>query len=74
MAIPAKYSLMLKQNKKYLIPEIRAELKKLYDGPDEGFEDFLTEHFFDLHYQAKPTATPGQLRLRPLMAIGHRSS
>jgi hypothetical protein len=38
---------------KVLIPEIRAELKTLYNGPDEGFENFLTEHFFDLHYQAK---------------------
>lgn len=41
---------------KVLIPEIRAELKKLYQGPDEGFEAFLTEYFFDLHYQAKPDA------------------
>jgi len=42
--------------KKVLIPEIRAELKKLYDGADEDFESFLSEHFFDLHYQAKPNA------------------
>jgi hypothetical protein len=41
---------------KVLIPEIRAELKKLYKGPDEGFEAFLTEYFFDLHYQVKPGA------------------
>lgn len=41
---------------KILIPEIRAELKQLYDGPDEGFESFLIDHFFDLHYQAKPNA------------------
>ncbi len=41
---------------KVLVPEIRNELKKLYDGADEGFESFLTEHFFDLHYQAKPEA------------------
>jgi hypothetical protein len=41
---------------KILIPEIRAELKKLYDGTEEGFEDFLIENFFDLHYQAKPDA------------------
>ena len=43
-------------NKKALIPEIRQELKKLYGGEDEGFESFLREHFFDLHYQAKPNA------------------
>ena len=42
--------------KKVLIPEIRDELKKQYGGEDEGFESFLQEHFFDLHYQAKPGA------------------
>lgn len=41
---------------KVLVPEIRAELKKLYDGPEDGFNDFLAEHFFDLHYQAKEGA------------------
>lgn len=41
---------------KVLIPEIRDELKKLYHGTDDGFESFLSEHFFDLHYQAKPNA------------------
>lgn len=41
---------------KILIPEIRDELKKLYHGAEEGFESFLSEHFFDLHYQAKPDA------------------
>lgn len=58
---------------KVLIPEIRTELKKLYDGPDEGFEYFLTEHFFDLHYQAKPTARPVSLGLGHLwrLAIDH---
>lgn len=44
--------------KKVLIPEIRDELKKLYHGPEDGFESFLSEHFFDLHYQAKPDAQP----------------
>jgi len=58
---------------KVLIPEIRAELKKLYDGPDEGFENFLTEHFFDLHYRAKATAKPFSLGLGHLwrLAIDH---
>lgn len=41
---------------KVLMPEIRDELRKLYDGKEDGFEAFLTEHFFDLHYQAKPGA------------------
>jgi len=43
---------------KILVPEIRAELKSLYDGPDAGFEAFLSEYFFDLHYRAKPGAEP----------------
>ena len=44
--------------KKVLIPEIRDELKKLYHGTDEDFESFLSENFFDLHYQVKPNARP----------------
>lgn len=40
------------------IPEIRSRLKELYDGPDAGFDEFLTEYYFDLHYQAKPDAQP----------------
>ncbi|HNP21784.1 MAG TPA: hypothetical protein PKM63_22280 [Panacibacter sp.] len=41
---------------KVLVPEIREELKKRYTGTPEGFESFLSEHFFDLHYMAKPGA------------------
>jgi hypothetical protein len=62
---------------KILIPEIRAELKKLYGGSDEkGFEDFLTEFFFDLHYQAKPDAQPINLGIGNLwkLAIDHPES
>lgn len=44
--------------KKVLVPEIREELKKLYHGPAEGFDSFLQEHFFDLHYGAAPAAMP----------------
>ncbi|HRG02335.1 MAG TPA: hypothetical protein PKZ75_14550 [Bacteroidia bacterium] len=40
--------------KKILIPEIREQLKKQFTGNDEEFELYLTENFFDLHYQAKP--------------------
>lgn len=50
---------------KVLIPEIQDELKKLYVGSDEGFKSFLSEHFFDLHYQAKPEAIPINL------GVGH---
>jgi hypothetical protein len=41
---------------KIWVPEIRAELLKLYNGSIEGFETFLMENFFDLHYQALPNA------------------
>ncbi|MES2761795.1 MAG: hypothetical protein V4677_06295 [Bacteroidota bacterium] len=50
---------------KILVPEIRDELKKLYHGPNERFEAFLSEHFFDLHYQPKPNTQPISL------GIGH---
>lgn len=43
---------------KILIPEIRQELRKLYQGEDAGFETFLVENFFDLHYQAMTDAQP----------------
>lgn len=62
--------------KKALIPEIRAELKKQYGGADEGFESFLSEHFFDLHYQAKRDACPVSLGLGHLwrLAVDHPGS
>ncbi|WP_125720442.1 DUF1826 domain-containing protein [Flavobacterium ustbae] len=41
---------------KVLIPEVRAKLKELHDGPDEEFEDFLKENYFDLHYQVNEDA------------------
>ena len=62
--------------RKVLVPEIREELKKLYGGADEGFESFLSEHFFDLHYQAKPMAQPINLGLGNLwrLAVDHPES
>ena len=61
---------------KVLIPEICDELKKLYAGADEGFESFLKEHFFDLHYLAKPDAQPVSLGLGNLwkLAVDHPES
>ncbi len=61
---------------KVLIPEIRAELKKLYNGADEGFESFLSEYFFDLHYQPKPNANLISLGIGNLwkLAIDHPES
>ncbi len=61
---------------KVLIPEIRDTLRKLYDGPEEGFNAFLEEYFFDLHYQAKPDARPISLGLGHIwrLAIDHPES
>ena len=61
---------------KVLVPEIRAELKKIYGGADEGFESFLSEHFFDLHYMPKPEAKPISLGLGNLwkLAVKHPES
>jgi len=58
---------------KIWVPEIRNELKKLYDGNEEGFESFLIENFFDLHYQALPNASPIPLSLGHIwrLAIDH---
>ena len=43
---------------KILVPEIREKLKRLHHVQSESFDAFLKEHFFDLHYQAKPHARP----------------
>jgi hypothetical protein len=61
---------------KVLVPEIRDELKKIYHGADEGFESFLSEHFFDLHYLPKPEALPISLGLGHLwrLAVDHPES
>ncbi len=61
---------------KVLIAEIRDELRKLYRGADEGFEAFLSEHFFDLHYMPKPGAHPTGLGLGHLwrLAVDHPKS
>lgn len=58
---------------KILIPEIRAKLKELHDGPEEEFEDFLKENFFDLHYQLHEDAEPINLEQMHLwrLAVDH---
>lgn len=54
---------------KILVPEIRKELEKLYTGSPEGFESFLSDHFFDLHYQPILNATPISLGLGHLWRL-----
>lgn len=41
------------------MPETRAMLLKLFGGEDdESFRDYLSEHFYDLHYAPLPNAQP----------------
>lgn len=65
-----------KGKKKVLISAIRDELKKQYGGADEGFESFLKENFFDLHYQAKPGSRTISLGIGHLwrIAVDHPES
>jgi hypothetical protein len=58
---------------KVLIPEIRKKLAALHNGPVEELENFLKEHYFDLHYQAQPRAVPINLGLGHLwrLAVDH---
>jgi len=60
-------------DQKILIPEIRARLKELHDGPAEEFENFLEENYFDLHYQLHEDAEPVNLGLGHLwrLAVDH---
>jgi hypothetical protein len=48
-------------DQKILIPEIREKLKKLHNGSESEFEDFLKDNFFDLHYLPNPNAQPVNL-------------
>ncbi len=58
---------------KVLVPEIRKELQELYNGPKDGFESFLSEYFFDLHYQANPNANLVKMEIGHLwkLAVDH---
>ena len=61
---------------KILVPEIRNELQKLYHVPEEGFEEFLSENFFDLHYQVNSDVRPINLGVGNLwrLAVDHPES
>ncbi len=62
--------------RKILVPEIRARLREQYQGADEGFESFLSEHFYDLHFQAHPNASTINLGLGNLwkLSVDHPES
>lgn len=55
------------------VPEIRERLRELHDGTDASFDHFLSKHFFDLHYRAKPSAKPINLGTGHLwrLAVDH---
>lgn len=54
---------------KVLVPEIRAALWEQYTGAPQDFEAYLAEHFYDLHYRAKPQALPTRLGLGHLCRL-----
>ncbi len=52
------------------IPETRGELLKLYGGGDDGgFQEFLNENFFDLHYAPLSHARPWNFGIGNLWRI-----
>ncbi len=61
---------------KITIPAVRKELSKLYDGKPADFESFLSEHFFDLHYEAKANILPTRAELGHMwrLAVDHPKS
>lgn len=61
---------------KIQIPEIRAEIRKHYTGPEHEFETYLSEHFLDLHYQPKPNAEIISLGIANMwrLAVAHPGS
>lgn len=61
---------------KILIPEIRATLKQSFKGSDDEFESYLTDQFYDLHYQAKENAQPTNLGIGHIwrLAVDHPES
>ncbi len=52
------------------VPETRAALLELFGGGEgEDFHEFLNEHFYDLHYVAKPDAQPFSFGLHHLWRV-----
>ncbi|WP_395737914.1 hypothetical protein [Prosthecobacter sp.] len=52
------------------VPEFRAELRTIYgEGDDEGFREFLHEHYLDLHYIPLRHAEPFSFGRGPLWRI-----
>jgi hypothetical protein len=62
--------------RKVLVPEIREALRERYAGAEQGFEAYLSNHCYDLHYQTMPAARPIRLGLGHLwrLAVDHPGS
>jgi len=62
--------------KKVQIPSIRDALRLEFKGKEDAFELFLSENFYDLHYEALPNACPTSLGIGNLwrLAIQHPES
>lgn len=58
---------------KILIPQIREKLKELHEGSETDFDTFLSEYYFDLHYQPKAGVQATNLGLGHLwrLAVDH---
>ena len=54
---------------KIRIPDLQQKLRDLHQGSEIAFEKFLTENFFDLHYQPKPGSTPKNLGVAHLWKL-----
>jgi hypothetical protein len=61
---------------KVMIPALYEKLRKQYGKQDEGFNLFISENYFDLHYQAKTNANILSLGLCNLwrLATAHPNS
>jgi hypothetical protein len=58
---------------KIQVPAIREKLLELYEGPEDAFDQFLIDEFYDLHYAALPNAQAIHLGLGQLwrLAVDH---
>jgi len=61
---------------KIQLPEIRKKLLQSYKGEIVDFEKYLSEQFFDLHYEALPNATITKAEIGHLwrLAVDHPNS
>ncbi len=61
---------------KIQVPEIREKIVQAYSGEAKDFEAYVSEHFFDLHYQAVEDASVIQAGIGHLwrLAVDHPES